>query len=217
MNPTASPIPEWLLDAVRDAAPGRRQRVLVLGGLTAGVTAQFERAVGSEGEVTVAPHPADAGDAATGQDTLSRRFDLVFAAPLVPMVPAEAVLAAAYQALRPGGRLLLDLPAAAWSDDLWRLRPLLGELGMDLPAGVEEECLRREAERMRVRDLQLAARTCLHVLTDANELVDLAVRAIPTAAPRDPDALRIALQELLARRPPPLQTVLRRIRLSARR
>ncbi|MEZ5963297.1 MAG: hypothetical protein R3F56_05555 [Planctomycetota bacterium] len=217
MDSSTSPIPDWLVDALREAAPARRQRVLVLDSVPATVLGHFVHAVGGEGEVESLATP----DAAASFFRAARRFDLVFAAPAVPS-PAgpEPCLAAAHAALRPGGRMLLDLPAASWSDDLWRLLPLLSELGVALPPGVEEDPVRHAAEGLHLRDLQVTARTCLHQLADADELVDLAMRAtraMPDAERTDADGLRIAVHELLARRPPPLQTVLRRVRLHARR
>lgn len=216
MDPTASPVPEWLLDAVRDAAVGRRQRVLVLGDLPAGIVHRLHRAVGVDGEM-VAPHLASDRREASAGRVAARCFDLVFAAPIVPHPQHDLDLVHAHTALRPGGRIVLDLPAENWSDDLWRLQPLLGDLGLDLAQGFAAEHLRLVAQRLRLRDVELTARTCLHLLTEPDDLTDLALLASPDRTGADVAAARLAVLELLGRRPPPLQTVLRRLRFSARR
>lgn len=226
MEPTA-PIPEWLLDVLASAAVGRRERVLILGDLPRAAVLLLQRSVGPDGVVAAAlaspDAPADASAPALRSGLASsRRFDAVLAAPLGPRALEDRdgidnPVATAHGALRPGGRVLLDLPATNWSDDLEHLQPLLRDVGLTLPPGWNEPRLRQLAQAAGLRDVSVTPRTCLHALADAHELLEIALRAQPDSTTLDEDAVRLAIVELLGRRPTPWQTVLRRLRLTARR
>ncbi len=227
MEPTVAPIAEWLLQAVRDAAARPRERLLVLGDLPLAALLSLAHAVGNHGQVIASGrkttpvqglHPALHGVESPAQAVPTSRFDIVFAALEVPSAqPAAELLAQARNALRPGGRMLLDLPAQAWSDDCARVQPILATAGLSNPTGPDAADLERALLELGLRQGKVIPLTCLHPLTDAEELVDLILAAQPSPSRVDIESLRLAVVELLARRPGPRQTVLRRQQVSARR
>src|SRR5690606_13237764 len=145
VEPAPAPLSDWLAHALRLVAVERRERVLVLGELPVPALLHLARACGESGRV-VAPFATDVAcprhpalvcvPIGSNASVATGAFDVVFAAPAVPPdMPPATLLAAARSALRPGGRLLVDLPARLWSDDFVRLQPLLESYGVHLPEG----------------------------------------------------------------------------------
>ncbi len=230
MHPAAEHLPAWLAESIATLAVTREERVLVADTLPASAAAQITRSVGANGIVVLAarrPSRAlcEAAAAIPGLEVLDLhligdgredlgRFDAFFAAPVVAGVDPPARFAnIARQALRVGGRAVVDLPGPGINDDL---SACLGAAGAHAEsAGYDADAVRIALVAAGLRDVGVTARTCLELMVDASALVELAAAAIGKHA--DLGALRIAATRILAGRPEPLQSVWRRVRALARR
>lgn len=198
----------WLPDALARLAARRRERIGVLEGAPMHAIAHLLHAAGRDGTVDVLPAEPRAWP--TG------RYDAVWVGWTTPTAGNPALgIDLARTALRPGGRLVIDLPALRWSDDLEALRPLLGELGVAPVPGLDLEPLQQALVAAGLRDVRVTARTCVADLPDAHELVDLALADAPPGV--DGAALHLLALRQLAGRTAPVASVFRRIQGLARR
>lgn len=230
MHPAAEHLPVWLAESVATLAVTRGERVLVADALPANAAAQIMRSVGPRGVVVLAarrPSRAlrEAAAAIPGLEVLDLhligdgredlgRFDAFFAAPVLPGADPPARFAnIARQALRVGGRALVDLPGPGINDDL---SACLGAADAHAgSAGYDADAVRAALVAAGLRDVAVTARTCLELMADASVLIELAASVLGKRT--DLGALRIAATRILAGRPEPLQSVWRRVRAVARR
>lgn len=230
MHPAAEYLPAWLAESVATLAVTRGERVLVADALPANAVAQIMRSVGAKGIVVLAvrrPPRAlrEAAVAIPGLEVLDLhligdgredlgRFDAFFTAPVLPGVDPPARFAnIARQALRVGGRAVVDLPGPGINDDLSAcLAAADAHAGA---AGYDADAVRAALVAAGLRNVAVTARTCLELMADASALVELAASVLGKHA--DPEALRIAATRILAGRSEPPQSVWRRVRALARR